>query len=62
MAVIILIELYIILTLVSQLSCLRDRLLTEMKDNTLIKSKHQSRMPIEMTEIEGENDGQDGSN
>ena len=54
MAVIILTELYIILVLASKVSILRDRLLTEIKESTLMQSKYQRRMPIEMTEVKGE--------
>ena len=54
MAVVILTEFYIILVLASKVSILRDRLLTEIKESTLMQSKYQRRMPIEMTEVKGE--------
>lgn len=55
MVVVILTELYVILVLASKVSILRDRLLTEIKESTLMHSKYQrSRMPIEMTEVKGE--------
>lgn len=51
----VLIELYIILVLRSEIAYLRDRLLSEIKEQTLLKSKYQrARMPIEMTEITNE--------
>ena len=55
LVVVILIQLYIILVLRTELSHTRDRLLSEMKDRTLMESKYQrARMPIEMTEIRDE--------
>lgn len=60
MAVVILTEFYIILVLASKVSILRDRLLKEIKESTLMQSKYQrSRMPIEMTEVKGARDAED---
>lgn len=55
LAAVVMIQLYIILVLRTELSATRDRLLSEMKEKTLMESKYQrARMPIEMTEIRDE--------
>ena len=55
LAAVVVVQLYIILVLRTELSATRDRLLSEMKEKTLMESKYQrARMPIEMTEVKGE--------